>query len=416
MRTRGAWIREEPSPFHGSRIPSSLLRIRYNRIWVKSAKEAWVGAFRLRKAPWDAETSTRNVRLHWLKKQMDERDQRRQAIDAETEGTGRLRAGVDAAKDGLERTRDGVEDAAWLARERVLWPAEDKVGGLDRRARIGIFGGGAVALGAVVAAVIVATSGGSGSATGTTEAVVVKQTPARVVKAAPVPKPKVKVKAPTKPTGPTLHGAAPDFSPAKGVKAGVGSGKAVEKSAQKSSAGTTGDAPAARGTAGGNATSGAGEAAASTAKIGATPQESASANEQVQTFDAAKSGVGLAEKGDGGPGVVGPVAPKAAKQTARRFAQAFVVYEVGGVDGKVRSEFGHTSTKQLSRALLHRPPRQPAAVKVPRAKVVNVVAGPSKDGVYPVSVSLLRVGATSELRLELEQGVGNKWQVTNVLG
>jgi hypothetical protein len=353
-----------------------------------------------------------------LKKQMDERDQRRQAIDADTEGTGRLRAGVDAAKDGLERTRDGVEDAAWLARERVLWPAEDKVGGLDRRARIGIFGGGAVALGAVVAAVIVATSGGSGSGGVTTEALVVKRTPAPVVKAAPAPKPKkASVKAPAKPTGPTLHGAAPDFSPAKGVKAGVGGGEAVEKSAQKSSAGTTGDAPAARGTAGSNAAAaGAGDAAASTAKIGATPKESASANEGVQTFDATKSGVGLAEKGDGGSGIVGPVAPKAAKQTARRFAQAFVVYEVGGIDGKVRREFGHTSTKQLSRALLHRPPRQPAAVKVPRAKVVNVVAGPSKDGVYPVSVSLLRVGATSELRLELEQGVGKKWQVTNVLG
>jgi hypothetical protein len=357
---------------------------------------------------------------------MDERDQRRQAIDAETEGTGRLRAGVDAAKDGLERTRDGVEDAAWLARERVFWPVEDKVGGLDRRARIGIFGGGAVALGAVVAAVIVATSGGSGSATGTTEALVVKQAPAPVVKAAPAPKPKAKVKAPAKPTGPTLHGAAPDFSPAKGVKAGVSGGKAVEKGAKQSTATATGDAPAERGANAGanaatanpaaNGSTGAGDAAASTAKIGATPKESASANEQVQTFDATNSGVGLAEKGADGSGVVGAVAPKAAKQTARRFAQAFVVYEVGGVDGKVRSEFGRTSTKQLSRALLHRPPRQPAAVKVPRAKVVNVVAGPSKDGVYPVSVSLLRVGATSELRLELEQGVGKKWQVTNVLG
>jgi hypothetical protein len=364
-----------------------------------------------------------------LKKQMDERDQQRQAIDAETEGTGRLRAGVDAAKDGLVRTRDGVEDAAWLARERVLWPAEDKVGGLDRRARIGIFGGGAVAVAAIVAAVIVATSGGSDSANGTTEALVVKQTPAPVVKAVPAPKAKkASVKSPAKAPGPTLHGAAPDFSPAKGVKAGVGAGEAVEKSAKQPTAGTTGDAPAARGTSDGNAAAtassatgegaatGAGDAAASTAKIGATPKESASANEQAQTLDATKSGVGLAEKGDGGPGVVGPVAPRAAKQTARRFAQAFVVYEVGGVDGKVRSEFGHTSTKQLSRALLHRPPRQPAAVKVPRAKVVNVVAGPSKDGVYPVSVSLLRVGATSELRLELEQGVGKKWQVTNVLG
>ncbi len=399
-----------------------------------------MGAFKLRKALWDAETSSRNVRLHWLKKQMDERDQRRQAIDAETEGTGRLRAGVDAAKDGLERTRDGVEDAAWLARERVLWPAEDKVGGLDRRARIGIFGGGAVALGAVIAAVIVATSGGSGSGGGTTEALVVKQTPAPVVKSAPAPKPKAKVKAPAKPAGPTLHGAAPDFSPAKGVKAGVGGGEAVAKDAKKSATATTGDAPAARGTSGGGeATSGnsgadangargdnaaatasdatgAGDAAASSAKIGATPQASASANEQVQALDATGASVGLAEKGDGGPEVVGPVAPKAAKRTARRFAQAFVVYEVGGVDGKVRSQFRHTSTRQLSRALLHRPPRQPAAVKVPRAKVVNVVAGPSKDGVYPVSVSLLRVGATSELRLELEQGVGKKWQVTNVLG
>jgi hypothetical protein len=337
---------------------------------------------------------------------MDERDQQRQAIDARTEGTGRLRAGVDAAKDGLERTRDGVEDAAWAARERVLWPAEDKVGGLDRRVRIGIFGGGVVALGAIVAAVIVATSGGSGSAPATTEALVVKQTPAPVVKAAPATKPKSR-KAPTKPTGPTLHGAAPDFSPAKDVKAGVGASQAVEHSVKKSPKEETGEAPAERG---------AGDAAASTARIGATPQASASANEQAQTFDNTDSGVGLAEKGPEGSGVVGPVAPKAAKQTARRFAQAFVVYEVGGVDGKVRSEFRHTSTKQLSRALLQRPPRQPAAVKVPRAKVVNVVAGPSKDGVYPVSVSLLRVGVTSELRLELEQGVGKKWQVTNVLG
>ena len=53
---------------------------------------------------------------------------------------------------------------------------------------------------------------------------------------------------------------------------------------------------------------------------------------------------------------------------------------------------------------------------MPQAKVVNVVAGPSKGSVYTVSVSLLRVGVTSELRLELEQGVGKKWQVTNVLG
>jgi hypothetical protein len=55
-------------------------------------------------------------------------------------------------------------------------------------------------------------------------------------------------------------------------------------------------------------------------------------------------------------------------------------------------------------------------VKVPRAKVLNVVAGPSRDGVYKVSVSLLRVGVTSELRLDMEKLKNADWRVTNVLG
>src|SRR6185437_488470 len=119
---------------------------------------------------------------------------------------------------------------------------------------------------------------------------------------------------------------------------------------------------------------------------------------------------------EGAEAFSGPPAPKAAKRVARKFAEAFVVYETGGVDGKVRASFGATSTKQLSESLLHRPPRQPANVKVPQAKVVTVVAGPSKGQVYEVSVSLLRVGVTSELRLQMERGPGKKWQVTNVLG
>ena len=107
---------------------------------------------------------------------------------------------------------------------------------------------------------------------------------------------------------------------------------------------------------------------------------------------------------------------RAAKQVARRFAEAFVLYETGGVDAKVRDGFRLTTTKELAKALLQRPPRQPAAVEVPQAKVVTVVAGPSKGSAHEVSVSLLRVGVTSELRLQLEQGPGKKWQVTNVLG
>jgi hypothetical protein len=354
----------------------------------------------------------------------DERDQERQPIDARPEGTGRLRAGVVTARAGVEQAgesvRDGgarawlcVEDTGWFLRERLLWPAQDGLDALGPRGRIGVFGGGAVAIGAVIAALAISTGGSSPDA-GTTEAFVVRHVPAPAVSAAPAAKPKKKA---AKPTGPTLHGAAPDFAPAKNVKAGVGAGKAVEKELAPQSS-TDPEAPAQRG---------AGEAPASSAKIGATPQASASAQAQADSLATGNgagvaedgtdaSGVGLAANGGEGSDVTGPVAPKAAKQTARRFAEAFVVYEVGGIDGKVRRVFGKTGTKQLSRALLHRPPRQPAAVKVPRAKVVNVVAGPSREGVYPVSVSLLRVGVTSELRLELEPGAGKQWQVTNVLG
>jgi hypothetical protein len=101
---------------------------------------------------------------------------------------------------------------------------------------------------------------------------------------------------------------------------------------------------------------------------------------------------------------------------AREFAQAFVVYEIGGEKKTFKAGFDATATDQLVKALLQRPPRQPADGKVPKAKVVNVVAGPSKGKVHQVSVSLLRVGVTSELRLDLERGAGKEWQVTNVLG
>jgi hypothetical protein len=307
-----------------------------------------------------------------------------------------------------DRAVPAGEDAAWFLRERVVWPAQDGLDRLGPRGRIGVFGGGGVAVGAVVAALVIAGSGGSAAGGGTTEAFVAphKATPAPRVATTAKPKPKV-----AKPASPTLHGAPPDFSPAKDVKAGVGDGKAVEKQRQTS---TPSERPAERGAAG------AGDTPAATAKIGATPAASAAATAQADSLATASSAdAGVAESGGGGekgPELSGPPAPKAAKQTARRFAEAFVVYEVGAIDTGVRKAFGQTSTKQLSRSLLHRPPRQPADVKVPQAKVVNVVAGPSRGTVYSVSVSLLRVGVTSELRLELEQGPGKKWQVTDVLG
>jgi hypothetical protein len=328
------------------------------------------------------------------------------------------------------------ERAVFDLQRRLLWPLQDRTEALGTRGRIGVFGGGGIAVAAVVAALAIGVSGGSGSGGGTTAVAVVQYPSTPAVAPAPAPRPK-KTK-PTKPPGPTLHGAPPDFSPAQDVKAGVGNGEALGGSQRRDS--KPGGVPAERDAgAGDSGASGEGPSAtasddpAATAKIGATPSATAAA----QADDLATGGRGSnaandgtttgtsgtgATTGTGGEtaaadsGFAGPPAPKAAKQVARRFAQAFVVYEVGGVDGKVRETFGQTSTKQLSKSLLRRPPRQPASVKVPQAKVVNVVAGPSKGKVYEVSVSLLRVGVTSELRLQLEQGVGKKWQVTNVLG
>ncbi|MBS1846015.1 MAG: hypothetical protein JST53_16490 [Actinobacteria bacterium] len=355
--------------------------------------------------------------LHSGKKKMDASGQKRQLIDDQTEGTGRLRSGVETARAGVDRAWLAVEDAGWFLREHVAWPVEDSFYRLGRRGTIGVFGGGGVAVAGVVAALAIAGSGGSGSGAESTEAFVTPQRPPTPTPAVVAPAPKPKKEAP-KPPGPTLHGAPPDFAAAKNVQSGVGDGKAVSKAPQKSKASTE-EEPVRR-----DATA-ANDAPASTAKIGATPEATAAAQAQASSL-ATASGADINEAGTesnangetakGADELSGPPAPKAAKKVARRFAEAFVSYEVGGIDTKVRKAFGLTSTKQLSRSLLQRPPRQPASVKVPKAKVVNVVAGPSKGNVYTVSVSLLRVGVTSELRLEMEQGVGKKWQVTNVLG
>ena len=116
------------------------------------------------------------------------------------------------------------------------------------------------------------------------------------------------------------------------------------------------------------------------------------------------------------PAVDGPPAGPEAIAVAREFADAFVLYETGATDAEVREAFAGTASPALSRALLERPPRLPANVDVPQAKVVNVVPAPSHGNVYPLSVSLLRVGVTSELRLDMEQRKGEGWRVTNVLG
>jgi hypothetical protein len=132
----------------------------------------------------------------------------------------------------------------------------------------------------------------------------------------------------------------------------------------------------------------------------------------------AQPAASVAKTGSDSP-IVGPTgkpAGPAALKVARQFSDAFVLYETGQSSATVRTAFGETATPRLARTLLHRPPRLPADVKVPQAKVLNIVSGPSLGGVYSISVSLLRVGVTSELRLAMERGKDGDWRVTDVRG
>ena len=263
--------------------------------------------------------------------------------------------------------------------------------------------------------VIVATSGGSGSGGGTTEALRRPAGPGARGQGRAAPKPKAK-RRPAKPTGPTLHGAAPDFSPAKDVKAGVGGGKAVgrkrvdgddRRRARRTAAPRqrSADRSAARR----RRRRGGLDARRSARRRRRAPRPTRQAadlrRDRQQRRRARRKGRLTA------PGVVGPAGAESGEADG-----APVRRSVRRLRDRRRRRQGPQRvpphlTKQLSQALLQRPPRQPAAVKVPQAKVVNVVAGPSKDGVYPVSVSLLRVGVTSELRLE--HGTGRRQEVAS---
>lgn len=266
------------------------------------------------------------------------------------------------------RSPEAVEDLSLALRDRVLWPLEDQFRALSDEGRMMVAGAAAVlALGIGVVGFSALGSGGSQATD-----VQVAAAPAPTAQAAPAaPKPE---------PAPTLHGAAPVFTPPKEDQAEVASSKAVEHEAAAATADNTGNA--------------------ATDTISSTPSAqpaAASASASVAPVD-------------------GPPAGPAAVAVARKFAEGFVVYETGGDKADINKAFAATATPELTKALLRRPPRQPAGVKVPKAKVLNVVPAPSHGSIYPLSVSLLRVGVTSELRLEMEQLKHKGWRVTNVLG
>jgi hypothetical protein len=268
------------------------------------------------------------------------------------------------------RSEESFEDLSLALREHLIWPVQDYFLGLSDRGRVVVAGGAAaLALGLGIGGYSIATSGGSQSTGATEVAAVVKRTPP--APAAPKPKP-----------APTLHGAPPVFRPPQ-EDSSLSNSKAVERGAAPTAAATNNTGNAATDT-------------ISSSPAARPAGASASASTSV-TAD-------------------GPPAGPAAVAVAHEFAEGFVAYETGGDKSTVRKAFKATATPELTKALLRRPPRQPAGVTVPKAKVLNVVPAPSHGSIYPLSVSLLRVGVTSELRLEMEQLKNKEWRVTNVLG
>jgi hypothetical protein len=266
------------------------------------------------------------------------------------------------------RTPEALEDLSLAVRDRVVWPLEDHFRSLSREGRAMVTGG------AVVVALALGIGGYSLIASGSEESAPATQ----VAVTAPAPKPAAVKPAPKPKPAPTLEGATPVFkAPAEHKAAKVSSSPPVEESAAAGT-GKTGNA--------------------ATDPISSTPAAPGATASAVDTS------------------VDGPPAGPAAIAVARKFADAFVVYETGGEKSVVRKAFKATAVPEVTQALMERPPRQPAGVAVPKAKVLNVVPAPSHDRIYPVSISLLRVGATSELRLEMDQLKNKQWRVTNVLG
>jgi len=279
----------------------------------------------------------------------------------------------DALKAARKLLFHGFESATWFVRRGLVWPLQDRAEKLGTPARAIAAVGVVLVIVVGVVAVLGTSSDGGGKQASSQVAVVPSETQASATpKAAPAPKPE-----------PTLEGAAPVFKPTAEEK------KASDQQAENPAPSVPVDSNPA------------------TAKIGTQPggTSSSATSSSSPSSSTAQSSIG----------VDGPAAGPEAIAVAEDFAGAFVLYETGGEESKVRKAFAATATPELAKSLLRRPPRLPANGKVPKAKVVNVVAGPSHGGVYTISVSLLRVGLTSELRLDMEKQQ-REWRVTNVLG
>ena len=280
------------------------------------------------------------------------RDQAGRSADWARDAGERARDATDQVRTKSEWVRWPFERVAWLFERWVVWPIQERTSISISRNALAAGGLATLAIGLIAFSVI--TLGGDRSSPDT---VVAAAAPAS--SPAPTPAPAAET-----PAEPVLRGATPSFDLASGV--GVADSSEGE------------DGSIAAGTSAG-ATTLEGESGASTSSDDPVP--------------------------------AGPTAMK----VARRFAEAFVFYEVGEKPTRTEAIFDETTSPRLSTALEERPPRQPAGVDVPQARVLNLVPGPRSGSAYTVSASLLRLGVTSELRLEIER-VNGDWVVTDVRG
>jgi hypothetical protein len=270
--------------------------------------------------------------------------------------------GADVLRRIAEAVKWPFERIVWAIERGFVWPLEERTG--DWSAPLRVFGALALALlaaGAGVLGLVWASDSGDGGTSSLRQASAPVAAP--IVRQAPQPERGA--------AAPVLQGAKPDFA----AESDGGVSKNSSETAGSESAAVTSGSTA--------------EVAKSASSTGGSAAGAATAK---------------------------PAGPAAGK-VARQFAGAFVLYEIGRKSPEVRSVFNETATPQLAHSLLQRPPRQPAGVEVPKAKVLNVVAGPHKGDTYTLSVSLLRVGVTSELRLDMQRdpktGV---WQVAGARG
>ncbi len=269
--------------------------------------------------------------------------------------------GADVVRRVFDAVKWPFERIIWAIERGLVWPLEERTG--DWSAPLRAFSVVALALLAVGAGVLglVWASGSGGGGSAHLRAASAPVAPP-IVRQAPAVQPD--------PAAPMLQGAKPDFT--------VESGGGVSKSS--------------------------GEVASSTPDT--TTNSTAEVASSAATSSSGSSEAPAAE-------VAGPAAIKIAHQ----FAGAFVLYETGRKTAEVRGTFAKTATAQLTRSLLQRPPRLPTGVKVPKAKVLNVVAGPRHGDTYTLSVSLLRLGVASELRLDMQPDLKtDRWLVTDVRG